>query len=326
MTISLAGSTSSSGIGARTPVAEFQQPAQRRHPLALVVDQPAVLLEDLVLPGAGGVLQLEHGVRVEQVVFAFATPLVFPAHLEFAVRTFVGPVQEGQRVPGRDVGGDVGEVDSAGGTGQPGEVFAEDLLVDADGLEQLGAGVGGQRRDAHLGHHFQHALAGGLDVVLQRRLAVEALEAAAVQHDLDRLERHVRVDRRRTEADQRGHVVHLAGVAGLDDQADLGAAAFADQVVVHGRDGQQRRDRRQLLVGLAVGKNDDPRAVGDRRRGLCTHLVERRLEAGAVLGDRVQTANHLGPQAVPTTVDLHVGVEVDQLGQFVVTQNRLRQR
>ena len=33
-----------------------------------------------------------------------------------------------------------------------------------------------------------------------------------------------------------GHVVHLAGVTGLDDQADLGAGAFPDQVVVHGGD------------------------------------------------------------------------------------------
>src|SRR6202034_3596042 len=143
------------------PLAELQQAAQRRHPLALVVDQTAVLLEDLVLPGAGGVLLLEHGVGVEQVVFALATPLVFPAYFEFAVRALVGPVQEGQRVPGRDVGGDVGEVDSAGGTSQPGEVLGQDAFVDADGLEQLRAGVGRQRRDAHLGHHFQHALAGG---------------------------------------------------------------------------------------------------------------------------------------------------------------------
>ena len=94
-------------------VAELQQPAQRGHPLALVVDQPGVLLEDRVLAGAGGVLQLEHRVRVEQVVLALAAPLVLAADLELAVRPLVGPVQVGQRVPGRDVGGDVVEVDAA---------------------------------------------------------------------------------------------------------------------------------------------------------------------------------------------------------------------
>ncbi len=31
---------------------------------------------------------------------------------------------------------------------------------------------------------------------------------------------------------------------------------------------------------------------------LCPHVVERGLEPGAILGDRVQTANHLGPHAM----------------------------
>ena len=67
-----------------------------------------------------------------------------------------------------------------------------------------------------------------------------------------------------------------------------------------------------------------PSAIAAER--LRAHLVERGLEPGAILGDRVQAANHLGAQAMPTTVDFHVGVEVDQLGQLVVTQDRLRQR
>ena len=37
-----------------------------------------------------------------------------------------------------------------------------------------------------------------------------------------------------TEADEERHVVHLAGVAGLDDEADLGARLLTNQVVVHG--------------------------------------------------------------------------------------------
>ena len=97
-------------------VFELQQATQRGHPLALVVDQPGVLLEHLVLPGAGGVLQLEHRVGVEQVILALAAPLVFAADLELAMRPLVGPVEVGQRVPGRDVGGDVVEIDTAVGS------------------------------------------------------------------------------------------------------------------------------------------------------------------------------------------------------------------
>ena len=81
LTISLTGSTSS--IGHRRPLAgaEPEQAAQRGQLAALVVDRRGVLLEDLVALRAGGVLQLEHGLGVEQVVLALAAPLVLAAHL-----------------------------------------------------------------------------------------------------------------------------------------------------------------------------------------------------------------------------------------------------
>jgi hypothetical protein len=43
-------------------------------------------------------------------------------------------------------------------------------------------------------------------------------------------------------AGQHGEVVHLARAAGFDHQAGGGAQAFAHQVVVDGRQRQQRRD------------------------------------------------------------------------------------
>ena len=104
---------------------ELQQAAQGRHLLTLIVDQSGVLLEDRVLPGAGRVLQLEHCLRVEKMKLALTAPLVFPAHLQFAVRTFVGPIQIGQPVAGRDVGGDVVESDTAQWAAQAGEVLIE---------------------------------------------------------------------------------------------------------------------------------------------------------------------------------------------------------
>ena len=220
-------------------VGEGEQAAQRGHLLALVIDELGVLLEDRVLTGPGGVLQLEHRVGVEQVVLALAAPLVLPAHLEFAVRALVGPVQVGQFVAGGDVGGDVVEVDTAHRAVQAGEVLVEHRLGDADGLEQLRPGVGGHRRDAHLRHHLQHTLAGGLDVVLQRLLAVDTFQDAAVDHVADRLERDIGVDRGGSAPDQHRHVMHLAGVAGFDDQPDLGAGALTHQMVMNGSHREQ---------------------------------------------------------------------------------------
>ena len=81
LTIDATGSTSSSGTGSAA-VFESHQPAQRRELLALIVDRARVFLEDRVLPAARRVLQLEHGLRVEQVVLAVAPPLVFAADVE----------------------------------------------------------------------------------------------------------------------------------------------------------------------------------------------------------------------------------------------------
>ena len=44
----------------------------------------------------------------------------------------------------------------------------------------------------------------------------------------------------------------LAYLAALDDQCDLRPFAYSDQVMMHSRKGQQRRDRSQTLVYAPV--------------------------------------------------------------------------
>jgi hypothetical protein len=65
----------------------------------------------------------------------------------------------------------------------------------------------------------------------------------------------VRVDRAGAVAEQQAEVVHLAGLAGLDDQAALGAHAAADEVVVDARGRQQRRDGGVVAVDAAVAED-----------------------------------------------------------------------
>ena len=61
--------------GSSTPRNPAQQAAQRHEPGGLVVHQVGVLLEDLVAAAPGRVLQLEHGLGVEQMRLALAAPL-----------------------------------------------------------------------------------------------------------------------------------------------------------------------------------------------------------------------------------------------------------
>ena len=221
LTISETGSTSSIGIGLAETVAEREQPAQRGQVGRLLVDHRRVLLEHLVAAAAGGVLELEDGLGVEEVVLALAAPLVLAADLELAVGPLLGAVGVGGAVTGGDLGRELVEADAAEPAGGAGEVLVDELLAEPDRLEDLRAGVRRDGRDAHLRHHLEDALAGGLDVVPDG--VVEAtVELTAGGHRLEGLEGHVRVDGRGAVPDEQRHVVHLAGVARLDDESRPG--------------------------------------------------------------------------------------------------------
>ena len=53
-------------------------------------------------------------------------------------------------------------------------------------------------------------------------------------------------------------------LTGLQDEADLGAGARPDEVVVDGRDGEESGERRVVGVVAAVRQDDDVVAFGDR--------------------------------------------------------------
>ena len=139
LTISLTGSTSSIGTGGRSPSLSWNRPRSVASWRGLVVDQRRVLLEDVVALRAGGVLQLEDRLGVEEVVLALAAPLVLAADLEVAVGALLGPVEVGEAVAGRDLGGELVEADAAEAARGAGEVLVDEVLAQADGLEDLGA-------------------------------------------------------------------------------------------------------------------------------------------------------------------------------------------
>ena len=101
------------GATQRVGVLEAEQAAQRHQPLGLLVDARGVLLEDVVAPGAGGVLEPEDRLGVEQVRLALAAPLVLAAHLERAVRRRQAVDRVGRGVAPGDLLGDGVEADAA---------------------------------------------------------------------------------------------------------------------------------------------------------------------------------------------------------------------
>ena len=170
-----------------------------------------------------------------------------------------------------------------------------------------------------------------LDVVAPGLTRRDALQEPLGDHVVDGVERQVRVDGRRAEADEQRHVVHLAGVAGLDDEPDLRPRLLAHEVVVDRRGEQQGGNGRPVGRGVAVGEDDHVGALRDGGRDPAPHLVDGAAQRLAPrLGGRAGPA---GLADVEQPVDgeglearrLAVLVDVHELGQVVAVDHRQRQ-
>ncbi len=147
------------GLTLRCP--EREESSKRHQPLRLVIHEICVAAEDVVLPGAGCMLQTEDGVWIEEMRRAVATPLVLPSVLKslMPARGRVGGKRgcmtcEVLRLD--DVKTDAPE--SGDGSG---EVRVDELLTEPHRLESLGPGVRGNGGDAHLRHDLEYAVAEG---------------------------------------------------------------------------------------------------------------------------------------------------------------------
>src|SRR5436190_16864488 len=138
---------------------ECEQAAQRRQAPRLIVDEFGVFLKDVVTLGARGVLELEHRLRIEEVVLAFAPPLILTTEVQVAVRAFDRAIGVGDAVASGDLLGDLVQTDAVEARDGAGEVLVDELLGQTNRLEHLRTGVGRDRGDAHLRHDLEHALA-----------------------------------------------------------------------------------------------------------------------------------------------------------------------
>ena len=114
-------------------------------------------------------------------------------------------------------------------------------------------------------------------------------------------------------------MMHLARVAGLDDEADRGAQALADQVMVDAGGGEQRRDRHAVRADHAVGQDDDVvcrRARPPRRAR--TAASSAAAMPSAPLLDRIGDVERLRLERVV----VHVADGADLL-QILVGEDRL---
>ena len=116
-----------------------------------------VLPEHFVIATLGRLLQQEDGLRIIEVILTGAAPLVFAAGTQITMRAR-GPLgRVGHAVANGHFFGEFVEADATHAGGGPGEILVDDILVQTNGFEQLGATIAHDGGDAHLGHDLEYA-------------------------------------------------------------------------------------------------------------------------------------------------------------------------
>src|SRR5450830_1198016 len=295
---------------------ELEQAAQGQVTATLVVDDLRVFLVGVEVVGAGGVLQLGDGVRRPQVVFAAHAVGVFATGVQAFGQH--GVLAEGQVMQAHGFFRHFKEANAFHVRRGALEVLVDHRLVQADRLEDLGAAVGHIGRNAHLRHHLQQALADGFREVVDGLFRRDVVRQRVGQFGQG-FHRQVRVHGFGTVAGQQREVVRLAGRAGFHDEAGGGTQALADQVLVDGGRGQQRRDGDAVGAHGAVGHDQDIVAGLDGVHGFRAQRGQRRFHAFLAPGQRVADRQLIGLELAA-----RVAADVAQALHVVERQHRLR--
>ncbi len=285
---------------------QFQQVAQRRRRPCM--HGIAVLLPRTRVTAARRALQGGHHVRVVHVVLAAVHVLQQAADIHALLRI------PGLRAQLARIGIQARETGATDARSGIGEAQVDHLRFQADDLEQLRAAVAGHGTDAHLRDDLRQALVDALAVAaadLRLLAALAELEDAAAAQVEQGLVGQVRIHRGGTEAEQAGHVVRIAGGAGLDDQVDVAAQAQAREVVVDGAGGQQGVHHRPPGHRVAVGQQQHHHALAGSLLGLGADALDAGVQAFVLAVGQVEQA-----------VGLHVLVHLQQLAQLALAQHR----
>ena len=218
---------------------ELEQTAQRHVATALVVDELGVLFVGAEVVGTGAVLQLGNRIRRPHVVFATGAPGVFTTCVEHGGQHRV--VAEGTGVHADGFFGDLKNTDALDTAGGAREVLGDGGCVQANRFKQLRTAVRHIGGHAHLGHDFREALANRFHIVVNGFVGRQIAGQLGV-HGGQRLHRQIRMHGFSAVTGQHRKVVHLTGAAGFHHQTGAGAQALGDQMLVNGRQGQDRRN------------------------------------------------------------------------------------
>ncbi len=255
----------------------------------------------------GGVGTMIHRLGIVTIRFAIALldglmDIANHLGIEGVILTATTVFEEAARIPLQAVAGMVGG-------GMPGQEVApqrviphatdprrsasktrlDDVLVDPDDLENLGAPVTANRRDPHLGHDLQDPVVDRFPKIGERGHHI-AGDPPFLNQRANGLQRHVGIDRTRPKTDEAGVVMDFARITGLDEETTLHARAHANEVMVHRAHRHEHREGRLRGTQSAVAHEQEGVTIIHRlgrsraevldalrqTRRPCAHVEERR--------------------------------------------------
>ena len=228
---------------------EIHEPAQCQEPFALLVDELRELPVGTRIVCPHSVLQPGDAFRGPVVRLATQAIGIVATDIEMLLENLLLAV--GITVPAHGLGSNLVQADTLDGRRCACEELPDKARREAHGIENLRAAIGLVGRDAHLGHDLLEALADRLDVAVTCGPVIN-LVRQIVEQCLDGLEDEPGVDRLGAVTGQGCKMMHLECCTGLDHETGFRAQPLADKVMMHGRGGQQRRNRDIVGVHTAV--------------------------------------------------------------------------
>ena len=250
----------------------------------LLVHLTGIFLKELVASPFGGLLEQVDGQGIVQMVLLARSGLVASHAVQGQIHVQSQGVK-GRGVEGVHIFGDVLQGNSAYPADSVGKVFVHHFLGDSDGLENLGALVGLDGGNTHLGGNLYNSVKHRAVVVVDRRVVV-LVQHPAVNQRPDGLVGQVGVHRAGAVSQKGGEMVYLSGLSALQNQCHAGTLLGPDQILLQGGYRQQGRNGYMVFVNIPVRQDDDVGSVLVRPVHLQKQPVDGLFQGGIlVVGD-----------------------------------------
>ena len=162
------------------------------------------------------------------------------------------------------------------------KVFVNDAAVDTNGLKNLGTLVGLDGGNTHLGCDLDNAVQNGVVIIIHSSVVI-LVQCPVLDHVADALLGQIRVDGTGAIAQQRCEMVHIPGLAALQNDGHGGTLLGDDQMLMYRSHCQQGRNGLMVLIHTPVCQDQDIGPVSVGTVDLHVQAIQCPLQVGVII-------------------------------------------